>query len=138
MSDETPTQNVPAQKYPALSQLIICTGGSCAGKDGGAHSPKKAMLDAWKKDYLWRVCHLSFSDCLGPCDGACNAALLTADGLTWLSGLEEQDFERFIVWVQESQQAGHLLPLPDELSSREYSRFAQAGTFPLTHTRRTV
>lgn len=130
--------DVPRQtrKYPALSQVIICAGGSCTGKEGGARSPKQALLDAWKRDYLWRVCHVSFSDCLGPCDTACNAVLMTEDDTLWLGGLTEGHFPRLTAWVRDSLQAGHLLPFPQELQAQRSQRFAGAGTFPLTRPRR--
>lgn len=137
MSEQFPVLN-PVPKFPALSQLIVCTGGSCAGREGGVHSPKKALLDAWKKDYLWRVCHVSFSDCLGPCDVACNAVLLTGQGAVWLSGLTDDDYTRLTAWVQASHAVGELRPLPPELQEKTYSRFAEPGSFPLHRPRRNV
>ncbi|MBB6100020.1 cobaltochelatase CobN [Deinobacterium chartae] len=110
-------------KHPALSQLIVCAGGTCGGP-GGARVPRRDLLEAWKGAYLWRACHLSFSDCLGPCELAGNACLLSAAGSVWLGGLEERHYSLLAGWAAGCKQERRLLPLPDALRALELERFA--------------
>ncbi|MCS7068195.1 MAG: hypothetical protein RMK51_12410 [Meiothermus sp.] len=121
-------------KHPALSQIIFCTGGVCGGKEQ-APVPKQALLERWKRDYLWRVCHISFSDCMGPCELANNACLLSPAGARWLGGLESQDYLALADWAAACKQAGQLLPLPEPLLSKEICRFAKEGSIRLERSK---
>lgn len=118
-------------KHPALSQLMICVGGTCAGPKA-ERSPKQAMLAAWKQDYLWRTCHVSFSDCLGPCEFGGNALVMTAQDSTWLGELDETTYPLLTDWVKACLAAGQPLPLPEPLAARRYERFAEPSTIALT------
>lgn len=118
------------QKYPTLSQLIICTGKHCAGKEG-ERSPKEALREVWREEYLWRVCRLSFSECLGPCNLRGNAIFMTPEGTTWLGGLTPERYPLFADWARDCKKEGKLLPLPAELTGETYHRFSEPGTFPL-------
>ncbi|MBO1437345.1 hypothetical protein [Meiothermus sp. CFH 77666] len=117
-------------KHPALSQIIFCVGGVCGGK-GQAEVPKQALLTRWKQEYLWRACHISFSDCLGPCELANNACVLTATATVWLGELTPEDYQTLAEWAARCKQAARLLPLPTSLMEKQIQRFAEAGSIPL-------
>lgn len=109
--------------YPASSQLIICAQGGNCGKKRFAPVPTEALLEAWQDDYLWRVCHLSFSDCLGPCHLANMACFMSSRENRWLHRLVTEDYQHFIDWAQASKQAHRLLPFPDALQAKITKRF---------------
>lgn len=111
--------------HPALTQLVVCTGKSCLKK---AQLPDLSLMtETWAREYLWRACHLTVGDCLGPCEYGLNATLLTQEGFTWLSDLREDHLQDLTRWVEACKAAKNLLPLPGHLLHLQMKRFTDAA-----------
>ncbi|MDV6375733.1 hypothetical protein [Deinococcus arenicola] len=111
-------------KHQALTQLLICTGSNCGGPQI-ERVPKQALLAAWKADYLWKACHLSFSQCLGPCHLKGNTLVLHGGGATWLAELEGEDYLLLADWAAACKRERRVLNLPPQLATHILERFAE-------------
>lgn len=121
MDDKETTHEPQEQsptRYKALSNLVICEGGTCK-----RNVPRDELLAAWKKDYLWQASHLSFSDCMGPCDLASNVCVLSEAGVVWLSSLEVDEFTTLARWVLACKREKWLLELPVSLQAKQITRY---------------
>ncbi|OLV19180.1 hypothetical protein [Deinococcus marmoris] len=128
MSSERITpESTRAQKFQALTHLLICTGSNCGGPPPG-RVPKQALLAAWKADYLWKACHLSFSHCLGPCHLKGNAYVLHGSSVTWLAELEEAEYLMLAEWAAACKRERRIQALPPQLSRHVLERFADPET----------
>jgi hypothetical protein len=118
-------------KRQVRGQLIFCVGCCCGRTDRGMPEvPVERLKAVWRAEKLNRTIHLTISGCLGPCDAANVALLLTPRGSLWFGGLDGAVcFEAFIEWARACQAAGALQHLPDFLAAYRLERFgAIAGT----------
>ena len=134
----TPADSKPPtiiSKRRALAQVILCRGCCCGRTDRGfPEVPVDRIKAAWKAGRLNRTIQLTISGCVGPCDVANVAVVLTPLGSRWVGGLGgDADYRALIRWAQDSHASGAVLPLPDELGARSFEWFLtepQAGIPP--------
>ncbi|MBL8149982.1 MAG: (2Fe-2S) ferredoxin domain-containing protein [Blastocatellia bacterium] len=115
-------------KRRTLAHLLVCLGCCCGRTDRGKPEVPADWLKAkWKEKKLHSSIHLSISGCLGPCDLANVAGLVTPLQSLWLGGLtERKQYELLVDWASDSATLGMLLPLPEELQPHIFERFLQA------------
>ncbi|MGL4608843.1 MAG: hypothetical protein ACRCYY_04030 [Trueperaceae bacterium] len=113
-------------RFKTLSNLMVCEGEVCKRS-----VPKESLLASWKKDDLWQASHLSFSDCMGPCDLASNACVLSEAGRVWLSGLGVDDFVALAHWALACKQKQRLLELPKALRAKQITRYEHPSVMTL-------
>ena len=78
----------------------------------------------WKGEKLNRSVQLTISGCLGPCDLANVALVITPDGNQWFGGLTgDAVYESLVAWARECQRTGRLVPLPESLGPYRFDRF---------------
>lgn len=117
----------------ALGQLIFCEGCCCGRVDRGFPPlPKESLKARWKELKLNSVIQLTISGCLGPCDLANVACLISSDGkCEWLGGLSEAwQYETLLCWAEECQRARRFLALPATLTVHRFERFDRPSTEP--------
>ena len=109
-----------------LGQLVLCEGCCCGRTDKGFEPfPRDWIKQRWKDEKLNKSVQLTISGCVGPCDLANVACVITRKGMQWFGGLQEQwQYELFLDWAKTSRDAGVLLELPAELNSLRFERFA--------------
>ncbi|HEY1189610.1 MAG TPA: hypothetical protein VGE74_18330 [Gemmata sp.] len=67
---------------------------------------------------------LTVSGCLGPCDRANVALVITPDGHEWLGGLAgDAVYDALINWARECHREGRVGPLLAEFNERRFERF---------------
>jgi len=116
-----------------LGQLILCEGCCCGRVERGfPELPKDVIKARWKELRLNSVIQLTISGCLGPCDLANVACIMSADGrCEWLGGLSEAwQYEALICWAEECQRKGRFLALPATLTAHRFERFERPSTQP--------
>ncbi len=115
----------PVTKRQPLAQLVFCQGCCCGRTDRGHPEVPVGRLKAvWKEEKLNRSVQLTISGCLGPCDLANVALVITPDGNTWFGGLAGNEvYESLIVWARECHREGRVAPLPAEFDTRRFERF---------------
>lgn len=108
-----------------FAQLVFCVGCCCGRTDRGRPEvPVERLKAVWKVEKLNRSVQLTISGCLGPCDLANVALVITPDGNRWLGGLGGSDvYEALIAWAQECHREGRAVPLPAGFDTREFDRF---------------
>ena len=112
-------------KRKPLAQLVFCQG-CCCGRTDRGHSevPVGRLKAGWKAEKLNRSVQLTISGCLGPCDLANVALVITPSGNEWLGGLAgDAVYEALISWARECHREGRLVPLPDGFEARRFERF---------------
>lgn len=78
----------------------------------------------WKGEKLNRSVQLTISGCLGPCDLANVALVITPQGNEWLGGMAgDSVYDSLIEWARECQRENRLLPLPVDFAERRFQRF---------------
>ncbi len=71
----------PATNRRPLAQLVFCQGCCCGRTDRGRPEvPVGRLKEVWKGEKLNRSVQLTISGCLGPCDRANVALVITPDG----------------------------------------------------------
>ena len=112
-----------------LAQLVFCQGCCCGRTDRGHPEVPVGRLKAvWKEEKLNRSVQLTISGCLGPCDLANVALVITPNGNEWLGGLAgDAVYDALIAWAQECHRAGRLVPLPAALAALRFDRFSPRG-----------
>lgn len=115
----------PVTKRQPLAQLVFCRGCCCGRTDRGhPEVPVERLKAVWKEEKLNRSVQLTISGCLGPCDLANVALVITPDRNWWFGGLAGNEFyEALIAWAQECHREGRLMPLPAEFEGRRFERF---------------
>ena len=82
---------------------------------------------AWKitkEEKLNRSVQLTISGCLGPCDLANVALVITPNGNEWLGGLAgDAGYDALVNWARECHREGRVLPLPAAFADRRFKRF---------------
>ena len=116
-----------------LGQLVLCEGCCCGRTDKGFMPlPRDWIKQQWKDEKLNKSVQLTISGCLGPCDLANVACVISPNGMQWFGGLQEQwQFDLLLDWAIASRDADVLLELPAELNRNRFERFAVAcGSSP--------
>ncbi len=110
----------------ALGQILLCEGCCCGRTDRGFKPvPCDWIEQQWKEEKLNRTVELTISGCLGPCDLANVACVISPQGIQWFGGLQEQwQYGLLLDWAKASRDAGVLLELPAELGRHRFERFA--------------
>jgi len=86
--------------------------------------PVDHLKAAWKAEKLNKAIQLTVSGCLGPCDLANVALILTPSGATWLGSLNsDADFDALLEWARACQAAGRLQPVPSRFDTHTFDRF---------------
>jgi cobaltochelatase CobN len=113
-----------------LAQVVFCLGCCCGRTDRGhPEVPVERLKAAWKGEKLNRSVQLTISGCLGPCDLANVALVITPEGNLWLGGLAGDDpYDALTDWARESHRRGKLVPLPESLLSHRFDRFGPPRT----------
>ena len=109
-----------------LGQIVFCEGCCCGRTDKGFRPlPRGWIIQQWKAGKLNKSVQLTFSGCLGPCDLANVFCVISAQGMEWFGGVQEQwQYELLLDWASASRDAGVLLELPAELNRHRFERFA--------------
>lgn len=112
-------------KRQPLAQLVFCEGCCCGRTDRGHPEVPVGRLKAvWKEEKLNRSVQLTISGCLGPCDLANVALVITPDENQWFGRLAGNDvYESLIAWAQECHREGRLVPLPEAFDALRFERF---------------
>jgi len=116
-----------------LGQLVFCDGCCCGRVERGFPAlPKDAIKARWKELKLNSVIQLTISGCLGPCDLANVACIISSEGrCEWLGGLSEAwQYETLICWAEECQRTRRFLALPATLAVHRFERFERPSTEP--------
>ena len=118
-----------ATKIRSRGQLLLCKGCCCGKTERGLPEvPVDRIKAAWKADKLNKTIQLTISGCLGPCDLPNVAVVVSREGTTWLGNLAgDAHYEALIAWARASTAAGDVLPMPDELDSYRFERFAETS-----------
>ena len=117
--------NQQVTKRLSLAQLVFCQGCCCGRTDRGRPDlPVEMLKSVWKAEKLNRSVQLTISGCLGPCDLANVALVITPDGNQWLGGMAgDAMYEALVDWARECHRQGRLLPLPIGLEGQQFERF---------------
>lgn len=116
-----------------LGQLVFCEGCCCGRVDRGFPAlPRDAIKLRWKEHKLNSVIQLTISGCLGPCDLANVACIISSDGrCEWLGGLSEAwHYEALLCWAEECQRTRRFVELPASLAVHRFERFERPSTGP--------
>ena len=115
----------PVTKRQPLAQLVFCQGCCCGRTDRGhPEVPVGRLKEVWKGEKLNRAVQLTISGCLGPCDLANVALVITPNGNAWLGGLAgDAVYDALINWARECHREERLVPLPDGFEARRFERF---------------
>jgi hypothetical protein len=108
-----------------LAQVVFCQGCCCGRTDRGHPEVPVGRLKAvWKEEKLNRSVQLTISGCLGPCDLANVALVITPDGNRWLGGLAGNEvYHALINWARECHREGRVVPLPAGFDARRFEQF---------------
>ncbi|HUY32338.1 MAG TPA: histidine phosphatase family protein [Pirellulales bacterium] len=111
-----------------FGQLVLCKGCCCGRTAGGfPEVPVERIKAVWKAEKLNRAIQLTISGCLGPCDVANVAVVITRHGIDWFGGLAgEAMYDLLVDWARACQAAGSLLPVPRELLAKRVDRFVDS------------
>jgi cobaltochelatase CobN len=115
-----------ARRHP-LAQVVVCRGCCCGRTDkGNPELPVDRLRAVWKEEGLGSAVHLTVSEgCLGPCELANVALLVTPDGAEWVGRMDgETVYEVTVGWARECKRAGRVPPLPPELAARRFTHLA--------------
>ena len=109
-----------------LGQIIFCEGCCCGREDRGFTSlPRDWIKHQWRDEKLNKAVQLTISGCLGPCDLANVACIISPQSTQWLGGLQEQwQYGLLVSWAKASRDKGILLELPNKLNHHRFERFA--------------
>jgi len=87
------------------------------------------LKSVWKSEKLNQTVQLTISGCLGPCDLANVALIISPDGNEWIGGMAgDAVYESLVEWARECHREGRLLPLPTEYNDRQFERFGSEAT----------
>ena len=127
-------------KRVVVAQVVLCRGCCCgAVEKGNPNVPVEWMKDEWKKRGLKRSIQLTISGCLGPCDLLNVASISSAKQSVWLGRLRDfANYAALLEWALASREAGHALPLPNELSELRFDPFRRGDSAPVAATAEVV
>lgn len=120
-------------KRRAHGQLIFCQGCCCGRTERGfAEVPVERLKAVWKAKGLNRTIQMTVSGCVGPCDVANVAVVVTPSRTTWLGGLDcAADYDALLRWAESCHDAGTLLPLPEVLVNHRFEWFLAEPREPI-------
>ena len=114
-----------------LAHLFICTGPTCVAELDRQNISKipidtEQLKKAWKDNRLYGTIHLTFTGCLGHCNKANQALLITNDKAPqYFMRLEANGLIDVLVdWGKTAAKLGTLPPLPSILNEACYERLA--------------
>jgi hypothetical protein len=119
-------------KRVVLAQVSLCRGCCCgAVEKGNPEVPIEWMKDEWKKCGLKNSIQLTISGCIGPCDLSNVVSISSAEQTVWLGRLREfANYAAVLEWGLASREAGHAVPLPNELRELRFNPFRRGGFHP--------
>jgi hypothetical protein len=112
-------------KRRVLGQVVLCVGCCCGQTDKGRPPvPEARIKSAWKTEKLNRTIQLTISGCVGPCDVANVAQIITPSGTMWLGRLnDDTQYEVLIEWARACHSAKSLVPVPVILTSLQFDGY---------------
>lgn len=113
-----------------LAQVVFCQGCCCGRTDRGRPElPVEMLKGVWKTEKINQSVQLTISGCLGPCDLANVALIITPDGNQWLGEMAGNAMYNAIVeWARECHRQGRLLPMPSMFKDQQFERFEWKST----------
>ena len=110
----------------ALGQILLCEGCCCGRTDRGFKPvPCDWIKQHWKEQKLSKTVELTISGCLGPCDLANVACIISSRDTQWFGGLQESwQYGLLVDWAKASRDACVLIELPSELDCHRFERFS--------------
>ena len=122
------TEGEIATRIKSVAQVMFCDGCCCGRTDRGYPAvPVERIKAIWKAEKLNRGVQLTISGCLGPCDLANVAVIVTAETTTWLGLIEgDGDYDALVDWARRIRRGEGSTAIPDRLASRRFDRFASA------------
>jgi hypothetical protein len=117
-----------ATRIKSIAQVMFCNGCCCGRTDRGYPAvPVDRIKAIWKAEKLNRGVQLTISGCLGPCDLANVAVIVTAETTTWLGLIEgDGDYDALIDWARNIRRGEGSTEIPERLATRRFDRFASA------------
>lgn len=117
-----------ATRIKSIAQVMFCNGCCCGRTDRGYPAvPVERIKAIWKAEKLNRGVQLTISGCLGPCDLANVAVIVTAESTTWLGLIEgDGDYDAIVDWARRIRRGEGSTEIPDRFASRRFDRFASA------------
>ena len=103
-------------KRLVLGHVAICQGCCCGNTANGRPAvPVEWLKREWRARGLLKRIQLSISGCLGPCDVPNVVTISNENGTRWLGQITEfHQYRTLLEWAVSSNDAGELLPLPEE------------------------
>ena len=118
-----------ATRFRHKAQLLLCDG-CCCGKTalGHAEVPVTFLQLEWTRRRLVKDLHLTPCHCLGPCDAANVACVLSADSAAWFGGLTSRDdYAALLDWTEQLIKTGEPGALPERLRGKRLERFTDVA-----------
>src|SRR5262249_30985841 len=108
-------------RKPPLGQLLICMGCCCGRTEKGFPDVPVAQIKAAWKGGVNRTIQLTISGCLGPCDRANVALLITPQAVEWFGGLEDNAlYHDLMEWACRCHSVRTVLQLPAPLEAHRF------------------
>ena len=113
-------------KRRPLAQLVFCRGCCCGRTDRGRPElPVEKLKAVWKAEKLNAAVQLTISGCIGPCDLANVALVISSRGNEWLGQLAgEANYDAIIDWARACRASGCVEPLPEAFAANGFDPFA--------------
>ncbi len=99
-----------------IGHVSVCQGCCCGNTANGKPAvPVEWLKKEWRARGLLKRIQLSISGCLGPCDVPNVVTISNECGTRWLGRITEfHQYRTLLEWAISSNEAGELLPLPEE------------------------
>ena len=112
-------------KRQVLGQVVLCVGCCCGQTDKGRPTvPEARIKSAWKAEKLNRTIQLTISGCVGPCDVANVAQIITPNGTIWFGRFNgDTQYEVLIESARACHSAKSLVPVPVILTSLQFDGY---------------
>jgi hypothetical protein len=103
-------------KRIVIGHLTVCQGCCCGNTENGRPPvPVEWLKKEWRARGLLKRVQLSISGCLGPCDVPNVVTISNEGGTLWLGQISEfQQYRALVDWASRCNEAGELVPLPEE------------------------
>ena len=90
-----------------------------------------SLKQRWKDEGLYGVVHLTFAGCLGRCNTANQAMLVSHDKPHYFMKLDAHSAaDALVQWAVAAKTTGRLPPFPDELNRATYQRMVTSKPVP--------
>lgn len=112
-------------KREVIGHLTVCSGCCCGAVDRGKPEVPVEWLKAeWRNRGLKKSLQLTIAGCLGPCDLTNVVRISDRSGDVWLGGIDRfQLYSELADWASRSNEAGALLPLPEQFEELRFNPF---------------